>query len=746
MVLTDFGCAAEQVDFTDVPESQQNDMDSNTAIAAARYMAPEVLNGEPRFGKEADWWSVGVLVFEMLCGGPPYIDAQQLHGVRKLLPQDPESRLPLSVSPSACALIKALLQPRPELRLGAGERGSLAVRSHQFFVTMDWARLLAKQEEPPFVPNVHSSPASAWQDPKRRDKKTQLGTAEFETWLGHTVEISNSNSHAMTQTGMPTQPVQSSSKTQDEHTGQARSDASPEVPSVQPQRKRLKPKRRKSKATHPSTPATADTDGSFGLALRGTTISLDLRTVVFVLLPIIALALFVLVLTFNAYFISRDHRLDEFQNTMDKCSSTTHELDQDPSQQCLGESCSEVSPTSSPRESVPIGNECMGLPCPPGSVCEDSTSDSTLPKGKHICTCDTKWRDCNGVLVCGMEVECTLEAHGAITDAECYSQPCLNGGTCYDSTNNANVKIGEYLCSCPKERHGLNCEFLVLGMGEQHYVGLSDLHPLKHVLDMESSVVLEEEELDNILSLISLPLQTPQACASIPCQNNATCRQKATSYECVCIDGWDGDNCETQTALECPYMSTAQLDSGPIDRHKRLDSPCNYNACIVHSDGCECLLYQWHYCSQPQLKDPFCVSLLAGMAEQDAKGWLETCMHEMKVLRSRSQQSNSTHEARSPAVLDLTHPPAFHESAAEVEIAFLKDGPLGLKLKPDPQGAATVHEVTAETQVAQPGLSVGMVLRQIGDTPVSGQPYKSVLRKLKKAGRPLVLRFGTNSD
>jgi hypothetical protein len=214
----------------------------------------------------------------------------------------------------------------------------------------------------------------------------------------------------------------------------------------------------------------------------------------------------------------------------------------------------------------------------------------------------------------------------------------------------------------------------------------------------------------------------------------------------VCINGWDGDNCETQTALECPYLSAAQLDSGPVELHKRIDSPCNYKACIVHSDGCECLLYQWHYCSQPQLEDPFCVSLLAGMAEPDAKGWLETCMHEMKVLQSRRQQSNSTHEARSPAALDLTHPPAFHESTDEVEIAFLEDGPLGLKLKPDPQGAATVYEVTAATQVAQPGLSVGMVLRQIGGTPVSGQPYKSVLRKLKKAGRPLVLRFGTNSD
>ena len=197
--------------------------------------------------------------------------------------------------------------------------------------------------------------------------------------------------------------------------------------------------------------------------------------------------------------------------------------------------------------------------------------------------------------------------------------------------------------------------------------------------------------------------------------------------------------------MDCPYLSTASLGH-TSNRQHNLDSPCNYNACIVHSDGCECLLYQWHYCAQPtfEVEDTFCASLLEGMQDPEAKDWLKTCMREVKVLWSR-EESNSSHVAA-----DLTRPPAGYESILvdEVEIAFVEDGPLGLKLKPDPLGAATILEVPPETPAARQGLKAGMVLRAIGKTSVSGQPYKKVLKVLKRASqkRPLVLRFGADAQ
>lgn len=834
MVLTDFGCAAERVELDGVPESQSHAGDADRAVIAARYMAPEMLSGEANFGKEVDWWSLGVLLFEMLCGEPPYMDAQQLHAVRKLQPQDPGTQFPPLVSPSACALIKALLQPQPDLRLGAGDRGSLAVRNHHFFVPMEWARLLAKQEEPPFIPNAPSYPAATWQELSKQSKenlvqsvrnivpvglrKVLLGniadlTAEqlralFETFgpvesvqvqstressqlgfgfvtfenpetaeeviamrtvclLGHTIEIKQcqqqtSKPQTARQTAMQEQSPQLP-KRQHEASNGTIIQLGPEDPVIKQQGcketdqlhkpaaekgtvpdAKSRSKGLKATSTRPETHHAGDSAGSFESAPRQMTISVEFQTVVLVLLAISTLLAFaVLALASNARIVWWDYQMDEYTKQMDGCSGMAGELGHEFSHQCQHGKC-----PGRPSEDIStasLGSECAGVACPPGSVCEDSASDPTLHAGEHVCTCDTKWRDCNGVIICGMDIDCISEGRNVFTGAECQSQPCLNGGTCYDSTHSSNVKVGEYLCRCLPERHGANCEYLVLGAGEQHYVGLSNLHPLSHV---QSSVMLSEDELalDTMLSLISSPLRTTHACVSAPCQRNATCQPKDESYSCVCTGGWEGDNCETQSAVECPYLSAAQLYREPNSQHY-LGSPCNYNACIVHSDGCECLLYQWHYCSQPglEVQDPFCASLLKGILEPDAQGWLETCMHEVRVLQSRDG-SGSGH-ATPFNLLDLTRPPTDYEFIDEVKITFSEHGPLGLKLRPDPQtGAPMVLEVTPGTQAAHhQRLKAGMVLRQIGDTAVTNQLYKDILKMLTRVSkkRPLVLRFGT---
>ena len=148
VVLTDFGCAAEQADISDISDSWDAD-DPHPAVVAARYRAPELLRGE-RWGKGVDWWGLGVLLHEMLSGEPPHTDANQLRGLKMLQPQRID--LPRQCSGGACSIVQMLLQPRIEQRLGSGERGSVAVRSHQFFSGLDWAAMLAKREEPPFAP------------------------------------------------------------------------------------------------------------------------------------------------------------------------------------------------------------------------------------------------------------------------------------------------------------------------------------------------------------------------------------------------------------------------------------------------------------------------------------------------------------------------------------------------------------------------------------------------------------------
>ena len=341
------------------------------------------------------------------------------------------------------------------------------------------------------------------------------------------------------------------------------------------------------------------------------------------------------------------------------------------------------------------------------------------------------------------------------TQAECGSQPCSHGGTCFDSTHSTNIHAGTYLCKCPKERHGPNCEFLVLNVGEQNYLG-EFRDSLSH---LQSKIVLSEQELslnlDEILS-IRAPVGPAHACVSVPCQHNATCQPHDESYICTCPDGWQDDNCELPSAVACPYLSTAADSPG-------LDSPCAFEPCVSHSDGCECLLFQWHYCSQPGLQelDPFCVSLLEGMEEHEAQSVLITCMAEIKALRNRAGGGDGSD---SPAlhVPDLSRPPALAPALAgeileisvasekvddEMDVIFVEAGTLGLKFVPHVQtGAAVVMDVVAGTQATyHPQLVPGLTLRRVGGKDVRGLDYKDVIRTLKDASqtRPLACRFST---
>ncbi|KNC70698.1 hypothetical protein SARC_16770, partial [Sphaeroforma arctica JP610] len=48
---------------------------SDTAVGTPDYVSPEVLDsqgGKGYYGKECDWWAVGIVAYEMMCGDPPF--------------------------------------------------------------------------------------------------------------------------------------------------------------------------------------------------------------------------------------------------------------------------------------------------------------------------------------------------------------------------------------------------------------------------------------------------------------------------------------------------------------------------------------------------------------------------------------------------------------------------------------------------------------------------------------------------
>jgi len=115
------------------------------------YMAPEVVN---RRGHDftADWWSYGVLMYEMLTGRLPFQGEDRKETMNQILKA--KLSMPHYLSPEAQALLRALFKRNPSNRLGGGANGINDIKNHPFFATIDWNKLLKKQIVPPFQPTV----------------------------------------------------------------------------------------------------------------------------------------------------------------------------------------------------------------------------------------------------------------------------------------------------------------------------------------------------------------------------------------------------------------------------------------------------------------------------------------------------------------------------------------------------------------------------------------------------------------
>uniref|UniRef100_A0A673LX03 non-specific serine/threonine protein kinase n=1 Tax=Sinocyclocheilus rhinocerous TaxID=307959 RepID=A0A673LX03_9TELE len=142
--ITDFGLCKEGI--TDGATMK-------TFCGTPEYLAPEVLEDND-YGRAVDWWGLGVVMYEMMCGRLPFYNQDHERLFELILMED--IRFPRTLAPDAKSLLSGLLKKDPQQRLGGGPDDAKEIMQHKFFTGIVWQDVYEKKLVPPFKPQVSS--------------------------------------------------------------------------------------------------------------------------------------------------------------------------------------------------------------------------------------------------------------------------------------------------------------------------------------------------------------------------------------------------------------------------------------------------------------------------------------------------------------------------------------------------------------------------------------------------------------
>ncbi|KAN0025553.1 hypothetical protein ACTFIU_001830 [Dictyostelium citrinum] len=131
-----------------------NKMKESRILGTPYYISPEIINGN-EYGKTVDWWSLGIMVYEILTGDTPYDGNEPTIILKHITQRSNDIYWPESLSPVAVDFIKGLLTVNPLKRLGAN--GSGEVKNHPFFAGINWDDVKNLKYKKLFRPSIDSN-------------------------------------------------------------------------------------------------------------------------------------------------------------------------------------------------------------------------------------------------------------------------------------------------------------------------------------------------------------------------------------------------------------------------------------------------------------------------------------------------------------------------------------------------------------------------------------------------------------